>query len=160
MKNTKILSIAVLLLLVTNIVLVVFMLTDKKKPGDRKGQGSRTAPPELMVKELNMTDQQQNDYKRLKEEHFKNVRPYFDSVKQAKTAFYDLVKSPVVSDSLINVLSSRVCEKQAQLDKITLTHFREVRNIFTAAQQPRFDSLVQKMMSQRGKRDSSAKKGK
>lgn len=156
MKNTRILSIAVVLLLLTNIVLIAFMLTDKKREGGKRPP-DRTEPSALMVKELNMTEQQQKDYKQLKEEHFKNVKPLFDSVKAAKSAFFALVKKADVTDSLVAALSNQVCAKQAELDKVTLAHFRQVRNIFTTEQQPKFDSLVQKMM-QRGKKDSSGKR--
>jgi len=159
MKNNKVLSIAVVLLLLTNIALIAFMLTNKKKYGGRR-PSHHTEPSEIMIRELNMTAQQQQDFKQLKEEHFKNVRPLFDSVRAAKTAFFALVKKADVNDSLVNVYSNRVCEKQAGLDKITLTHFRQVRNIFTTEQQPRFDSLVQKMMSQRGRRDPAGRKDK
>lgn len=157
MKTTRILTIAVVLLLITNLVLVAFMVTDKKKP-KKNNQGFRTEAPDVMVKTLQMTDQQQADFKRLKEEHFKAVRPYFDSVRVAKRAFFDLVKDPALSDSLIEVYSLRVFEKQSMLDKITLNHFRSVRNIFTAEQQPGYDSLLRKMWSNRNRKDSSSKK--
>jgi Spy/CpxP family protein refolding chaperone len=156
MKNTRILSIAVVLLLITNIALVAFMMMGREKKPSKKG-GFDPKPSEVMVKELNMTEQQQQEFKKLKEEHFKTVKPYFDSVKTAKSAFYNLVKNPAISDSLINAYSNRVCEKQAELDKLTLNHFRQVRGLFTAEQQPKYDSLIHKMM-QRGKRDSSARK--
>jgi len=158
MKTTRILTIAVVLLLITNLVLVAFMVTGKKKSGDKRNQGFRTEAPEVMVKTLKMSDQQQADFKRLKEEHFKIVRPYFDSVRVAKRAFFDLVKNPALNDSLIQVYSLRVFEKQAILDKITLNHFRSVRNIFTAEQQPGYDSLLRKMWSNRNRKDSSSKK--
>jgi len=112
------------------------------------------------VKTLKMTDQQQADFKKMKEEHFKMVKPYFDSVRVAKRAFFDLVKNPALNDSLMEVYSLRVFEKQSMLDKITLNHFRNVRNIFTAEQQPGYDSLLRKMWSGRGKKDSAAKKEK
>ena len=160
MKNTRILTIAVVLLLITNLVLVAFMVMDKKKPGKKPNQGFRAEAPEVMVKTLKMSDQQQADFKKMKEEHFKMVKPYFDSVRVAKRAFFDLVKNPSLNDSLIQLYSSRVCEKQATLDKITLNHFRNVRNIFTAEQQPGYDSLLRKMWSGRNKKDSSGKKEK
>lgn len=155
MKNTKILSIAVVLLLITNIALVAFMLMGSKKP-DKNPPPDRTKPSREMVEELGMTEQQQAEFTKLKEEHFKNVKPYFDSVKAAKSAFYNLVKDPAISDSLINAFSNRVCEKQAELDKMTLNHFRQVRNIFTTEQQPKYDARIQKMMQR--KKDSAAKK--
>ena len=158
MKNTRILSVAVVLLLITNIALVVFLLMGRPQKGDpRKGKGPSSEPSEMMVKELNMTDQQKQQYKQLKEEHFKNVRPYFDSLRAAKTDFYGLVKNPAINDSLINAYSNRIAEKQVELDKMTLSHFRRVRDLFTPEQQPKYDSLIHKMM-QRGRRDSSARK--
>jgi len=158
MKNptNKILTIAVVFLLLTNIALVIFML-NKKQPGDKKR--NRVDPSEMMVKELNMTEQQQKEYKSLKEEHFKNIKPLFDSVRAAKTAFFALTKEQNVSDSLINVFSLRIGEKQSAIDKLTFAHFKKVRGLFTAEQQPKFDEFVQKMM-QRGRKDSADKKGK
>ncbi len=156
MKNsyTRILSIAVILLLLANIALVVFMMKGKKRGGEKRS--GRGEPFGMMVKELNMTEQQQKDYKQLKEDHFKNVRPLFDSVRAAKTAFFELVKEPSVSDSLLNAYELRVTGLQTRLDKITFEHFRQVRNIFTAEQQPKFDTFIRKMM-QRGRRDSSGR---
>ncbi len=152
--TTRILSIAVVLLLLTNIALVIFMMSGKRHVEDKR----RMRPDlfEMMVKELNMTDQQQKDYKQLKEEHFKSVRPLFDSIRSAKTAFFSLIKAPAVNDSLLQVYNQRVMEQQAKLDKLTFDHFRRVRNLFTAEQQPKFDSFMLRMM-QHGRRDSSSK---
>jgi protein CpxP len=155
MKNNKILSIAVILLLITNIALIAFMLSEKKKRPDGKRPGGRE-PYSMMVKELGMTDQQQKDYKEMKEAHFKNVRPLFDSIRAAKTAFYSLIKNGPVSDSVIDAYTAGISAKQAALEKATFAHFRQVRNIFTAEQQPKYDSFLLKMM-QRNKRDSSGK---
>lgn len=152
-SNNKILTIAVILLLLTNIALVVFMFMGKKDNNRSRG---RRDPFAEMVKELNMTDQQQKDFKQLKEDHFKNIRPLVDSVRAAKTAFFSLIKEPAVSDSLINVYGSKVTEQQAVLDKMTFEHFRRVRSLFNPEQQPKFDSFLQKMM-QRGRRDSSGR---
>lgn len=155
MKNTKILSIAVVLLLLTNIGLVAFMMTQKKKTGPKRPGGKE--PSEMLVKETGMTEQQKKEYKQLKEEHFKNVRPLFDSIRSAKTAFYALTKDSTVNDSILNILSYRISTRQAELEKVTFAHFRKVRGIFSNEQKPKYDAFLQKMM-QRGKRDSSAKK--
>jgi protein CpxP len=157
-SSNKILTIAVVLLLLTNITLVAFMVLGKNKQENKRPPG-RNDPFEVMVKELNMTDQQQKDYKQQKEEHFKNIRPLFDSVRAAKSAFFALLKETDVNDSVVNLYSQRVTEKQAAIDKLTFAHFRRVRNLFTPEQQPKFDVFVQKMM-QRGKKDSTAKKEK
>jgi periplasmic protein CpxP/Spy len=157
MKNssTKILTVAVVLLLLINIALVIFMLQGRKKKGDKMhGKGE---PFEMMVKELSMTDQQQTDYKAMKEEHMKTMRPLFDSVRAAKTAFFALIKQQDVSDSTVSAYGQRITERQATIDKMTFAHFKRVRNIFTPDQQPKFDEFIQKMML-RGKKDSAVKK--
>lgn len=154
MRNTRILTIAVVLLLLANIALIAFMLTQKKKQ-EGKRQGGRE-PFELMVKELGMSEEQKKEYRRMKEEHFKNVRPLFDSIRAAKTAFFGLIKDSATDDSVLDAYSSRISASQAELDKVTFAHFKRVRNIFTVEQQPKFDTFIQKMMM-RGKRDSSGR---
>ncbi len=154
-SNNKILTIAVVLLLVANVALVAFMVMKKDKGGAKHaGKGD---PAEMMAKELNMTEEQKKEHKLLKEEHLKNIKPLFDSVRVAKTAFYNLLKDSTVSDSTLNVYSQRIGEKQFAIDKLTFAHFKRIRNLFTAEQQPKFDEFVQKMM-QRGRRDSAANK--
>ena len=57
MKNStnKILTIAVVLLLLVNIAMVIFIIKGKKPYDSRRGKGD---PVEMMEKELNMTEQQ------------------------------------------------------------------------------------------------------
>ena len=157
-SGNKILIGAVVLLLLVNIALVVFMIKEKNSHKGRY-QGGKGDASEMMAKELNMTEEQKKAHKQLKEEHFKNIKPLFDSLRSAKTAFYSLVKDSVVSDSMINAYSQRINEKQSVIDKLTFAHFKRIRNLFTAEQQPKFDQFVQKMM-QRGRKDSADKKDK
>jgi len=154
-SNNKILTIAVVLLLVTNIALVAFMVWGKNKHGGKSP--GRVSTSEMMAKELNMTEQQKNEHKQLKEEHLKNIKPLFDSIRAAKTAMYALLKDPAVNDSMVTVYSLQIGEKQSTIDKLTFAHFKRIRNLFSAEQQPKFDEFVQKMM-QRGRRDSTSKK--
>lgn len=157
MKNstTKILTIAVVLLLLVNIGLVTFMVMGKNN-GNAWHAGGKNDPAEMMAKELGMTEQQKKDYKLLKDGHFKNIKPFYDSLRAAKTAFYSLLKDSIVNDSTLNAYSQRISERQSAIDKLTFAHFKRIRNLFTAEQQPKFDEFIEKMM-QRGRRDSAGK---
>lgn len=157
MKNTnnKILSVAVVLLLLSNIALVVFLMNNKGK-GNEKRSGGKGDPSEMMAKELGMTEQQQKDHKQLKDDHFKAMKPFYDTLRTAKAAFYALTKEANVDDSTLAVYSQRIYNKQAEIDKYTFAHFKRVRNLLTPEQQPKFDEFLQKMM-QRSKKDSAAK---
>jgi hypothetical protein len=156
-SSNKILTIAVVLLLITNIGLVAMMVFGKEKK-DKKG--GREEAFEMMVKELDMTDAQQKEYKLLKEEHMKNSKPLFDSLRSARTAFFALVKDTAATDSVLAMYSQRISERQAAIDKNIFAHFRKVRGLFTQEQQPKFDTFVQKMMQRRREgRDSAREKG-
>jgi len=126
--------------------------------------GRRTAGREevfkQMVKELNMTDQQQADYRKMKDDHFKNIKPVFDSIRTLKQSLFSLVKADAINDSLIANYSNRISEQQALADKATINHFRSVRALFSGTQRDQFDSFIQKMMQRRrgGGKDSADKK--
>jgi protein CpxP len=154
MKNntTRILTITVILLLVANLVLVYFFVTARGGYGKREG---RKDPMEMMAKELKMTDQQQKDFKSMKEEHFKNIRPLFDSMRLIKSSFFSLMKDSLVTDSAITAAEQQVLAQQGRLDRMTFEHFRRVRQLFTAEQLPKYDSFISKMMDRRRGPDRS-----
>jgi LTXXQ motif family protein len=160
MKNStnKILTIAVILLLLVNIAMVIFIMRGRKPYDSRRGKGDN--PVEMMEKELNMTEQQKKDVKKLRDEHFAAIRPLFDSVRAAKSAFFGLIKDSNVSDSLLNIYSKRITETQAAVDKLTFAHFRSVRALLNPDQQVKYDEFVQKMMQRSGgrRKDSTENK--
>ncbi len=147
----KILTIAVVVLLLLNVVLVVFLVRARNHhEGKRSERGSAF---EMLAKEVNLTDQQKKDFEELKEAHFKMIRPLFDSIKAAKAAYFGLIKESQVSDSLMDVYGKRITDLQADADKMTFAHFQRVRKLFHGDQQKKFDEFVQKMVT-RSKKDS------
>jgi hypothetical protein len=160
MRNStnKILAIAVVLLLLVNIAMVIFIVKGKKPSDSRRGKGSN--PVEMMEKELNMTVQQKSEVKKLRDEHFAKIRPLFDSVRAAKSAFFSLIKDPNVSDSMLSIYDKRITETQAAVDKLTFAHFRSVRALLNPDQQIKYDEFVQKMMQRAGgrRKDSTENK--
>ena len=160
-STNKILTVAVILLLLVNGVMLVFMLKNRK-PHNFKPQGGNGGTFEMMVKELNMTAQQQADFKKLKEAHFTAIRPVFDSVRVLKQSLFALVKTETVNDSLVSAYSSKIAVQHAIADKLTINHFRKVRTLFSGDQQTKYDEFIQKMMQQRQgpgnwRRDSTRK---
>jgi Spy/CpxP family protein refolding chaperone len=147
MKTNRILTIAVVLLLLVNVAMLIFML---KGRGHHEMKNRSGGPFDMMVKELNMTEQQQTDFKKLKAEHFKNIGPVFDSIKTLKKSLFDLVKAETINDSVMSKYSGLIAEQQALVDKATINHFRKVRSMFSGDQQKKFEEFVQKMMQRRG----------
>jgi len=150
----KILAFAVVLLLVTNVILLIFIWKGKDKHEPKRPSGN--GPFEAMVKELNMSERQKDDFKKLRDEHFAQVKPLFDSIRRYRSSFFEMIKDPrITKDSLIGY-SKRVAEKQAMIDEMTFEHFKKVRALFSGDQQKQFDEYMQKMMQRR--RDSASRK--
>lgn len=155
-SGTKILTVAVVLLLLTNIGLVAMMVWGKKGPGEkRRGRGE---PGEMMIRELGLNEEQKKKFLALRDEHFKAVRPLMDSIRQEKARMVELLGAESVSDSLYNAYSAGIRAKQERADRLLFDHFRSVRKMLSAGQQEKYDAFVRKMIQQRGRRDSTSKK--
>ncbi len=161
-STTKILTIAVIVLLLVNIAMIIFMLNRGKHPHEGKNsRGKGNDPFEVLAKELNMTDEQRATHLKFRDEYFNSVGPLFDSVRTAKQAYFALIKDENVNDSLLNSYANRIAERQLAADKLTFEHFRRVRALYNTDQQKKYDEFVQKMIQRSGnKRRDSADKGK
>jgi Spy/CpxP family protein refolding chaperone len=144
----KILVIAVVVLLLTNLGLLFFMWKGKHTDQSKRQPATNSAV-ETMARELNMTESQKKNYQVLRDEHFARVRPLFDSIREARKDFLKMIQSPIINDSSVQAYSHRIAEKQAVIDRMTLDHFRKVRGLFSGEQQKKFDDFIQKMMLRR-----------
>ncbi len=151
-SSNKILTLVIGLLLVSNIVLVYF-LVNGKKPSKRERQD----PAEMMIKEVGMDEKQAATHKQMKDDHFKAVRPLYDSLRSAKATYFGLVKDAAITDSVAKTYRDRIAGWQSTIDSMTFAHFRKMRNLLNPEQQVKYDEFVQKLM-QRGRKDSAAKK--
>jgi Spy/CpxP family protein refolding chaperone len=135
------------LLLTANIITLALLWTTKNK--DRSNM--RPPPPggqvfEFLTKELKLDEQQQEAYKKLRDEHQQARRGIQDSIRSAKDEFFALLKKPDVSDSVIHVYSGRAVAADQQLDEFTFRHFQKLRAICNAEQQKKFDDIIQEAL--------------
>ena len=105
--SPKIVTIAVLLLLIINTGLVVFLVLGRKEKSFQSPY-SRQDNFELMARELNLQEEQKAQHKLLREEHFKNVRPYYDSIRTTKMALYARVPDSTVMEDDFTMYDAKV----------------------------------------------------
>ena len=154
MKNSnKILTLVIGLLLVSNIVLVYFLVSGGNKPPKK----DRPDPTEVMIKEVGMDKEQSAIHKQMKDNHFKAVRPLYDSLRTAKATYFGLVKDTTISESTAKIYRDKIAAWQGTIDSMTFAHFRKMRSLLKPEQQVKYDEFVQKLM-QRGRKDSTTKK--
>ena len=148
MKSNKILSVAVVLLLLINIALVIFMLKGRNKHDTKRPP--KGDPFEMIAKELKTNDAQRKQHLQYRDEYFKMVKPLNDSVKSVKSVYFSLIKDAAASDSTISNYNKRIADLQSTIDKITFEHLKRVRAIYVGEQQTKYDELVQRMVQRQG----------
>ncbi len=149
MKNNRLLSVLTIILLIANVVTLTLLWTNNK---------SQTilpvpAPPtgsvfNFLTKELNLNQQQQQAYKLLRNEHQAGQRLLQDSLRLAKDALFELLKTPVVNEAVIKQASDKGVALQQQLELFTFNHFQKVRALCTTEQQLKFDGLIRQVLQQ------------
>ena len=143
LKN-KVLVAIIAILLLTNIVMLVFLLGKKSdKPHDRR---TNTASTPYLQKELGFTEQQMAQFNSLKEEHREKINSLFDEARKTKDSFFLLLKDSTVSDSALVSASALIGDKQQALDMQVFESLREIRKLCTSQQQQKFDSLLPKIV--------------
>ena len=142
-KKTKSLITIIIFLLITNIAMLIFFVV-QTKPAERNHESNGMY--NSLQNDVGFSKEQLGQYQALREKQMKNVHPMFDEVRQAKKDFYALISSAQLSDSLVNADADSIAEKQKQLDLQMFGYFKNVRAICTQAQQPKFDSLMKKVV--------------
>jgi periplasmic protein CpxP/Spy len=153
--NNRWLTIITLLLLTANIVTLALLWTNKKP--DRE-QFNPPPPPqqpggqvfEFLTSELKLDSVQQLTYKKLREEHQLQTRPFQDSIGKAKDSFFVLLKEENVAEIKIKEYSKRIGDLEQQRDVFTFKHFQKLRAICNKEQQIKFDSIIQKVLRSMG----------
>jgi protein CpxP len=137
-------------LLLTNIAVLVYFL-GQKKPATSHSEKDRSGVAEMLQKEVGFNDEQTAQYKQLKEKQREMIRPMFDDMRKAKDSLFRLLSYPETSDSLLNKVSDAIAQKQKALDLQTFNHFKRVRVLCTPEQQPKYDSMVLRIISKMGR---------
>ncbi|WP_119079428.1 Spy/CpxP family protein refolding chaperone [Chitinophaga alhagiae] len=151
--RNKVLSLLVLVLLLTNILLLVFFVWKKPEPphpGGGTARSGRGETTQILEKEVGFDAQQMEQYRKLKEQHWDRMKPYFGELRTARNNFYKLLNEASVPDSVINSAADSIAAKQKQMDLQTFRHFQQVKAIGTPEQQAKFDTLVQQVIKRMG----------
>ncbi len=149
--NNRWLSVITLLLLTANIVTLTLLWTNKSsRRGDMKPPPLQGQAFEFLSTELKLDPAQQDAYKKLREEHRAGQRAYQDSIGIAKDNFFALLQQVNVSDSTLQVYSSKVGDLEQQRDILTIKHFQKLRALCNKEQQNKFDSIIQEVLKRMG----------
>ena len=147
MSKVRILSIAVVLLLVVNGI-TLFMLLRHRGPHD--GVPPRDRPKMMVIERIGFDDEQVRAYEVLIDRHRAAIIAQDEALGNARRdLFNDLAATdPARRDSIVQ----QIARLQAQVEMINHAHFAEVRALCKPDQLPRFDAMIGELASFFGKR--------
>ena len=145
-KN-KILLIIISVLLLSNIVLVIFLLKPFSKNGPRGNRTEMIAT--FLQKEIGFNQQQLKQYDSLSEPNRTKVKAMFEALRNDKENKFKQLASEKFSDSVIINISTAIATQQEEIEIILYKHYRDIRNLCSTTQQPVFDSLFYKVLNRK-----------
>ena len=147
--KSKIFLIAIGILLVANLVLLCFFITNKAT--EKKGvRGDRKAMMLAFLKnDIGFNQQQLQQYDTLNEAHRTKIKALFDEVRSDKEKQFKQMTIDDFSDSAVVNTASIFAGKQKQIEIVMFKHFKNIRALCTPQQQSKFDSLFYSMMNKK-----------
>lgn len=144
--NKKFFTVLIILLLIANTVTIaVFWLKGRQNAIQFNG-----GPAQFIIKELNLSTSQQEQYLALVREHQNGSKPIKDEIRTAKENFFDLLKKPNVSNTETQTAAKKVSELTEKLDLFTFNHFASLRAICNEKQKQKFDEIITTVIQRMG----------
>ncbi|MBC7643346.1 MAG: hypothetical protein H7174_13600 [Flavobacterium sp.] len=139
MDKTKLLTFAVISLLILNFGVLGFLVFSKKEHGPR---GIRPMPKEIIIEKLGFDALQIAEYDKLIKIHRQSIRSTDDSIRETKNELYELLNSDsdvkIQKDSLI----SKIAFYQKQIEVTNFNHFLDIKKLCSKDQITKFHDLT------------------
>ena len=149
-KKTRSLIFIIVFLLITNISLLSFFIFSGNENSNAHGK-SLNMVGTFLKDQIGFSDEQMNAYQKLKKDDFEKNKPFFDQLKSAKDSFYQNIYLSDVPDSFLQKSALVIGERQVAVDLRMLQHFKNLRDLCTPQQLPKFDlsftNIVEKITS-------------
>ena len=142
MTKQRLLSIALVLLVVLNAITVCMLL---RRPPHRGDHHPDRGPKWLVIERLGFDAEQISKYEDLIDLHRGAIDPLDEKMRSARSALFSGLRSP--SSAQADSIADAIGSMQAEAERITFHHFAVVRALCRPEQRPRFDSLIVELSS-------------
>lgn len=144
MNKAKLLTIAVIGLLLLNLGLVTFLvLSGRKEKGDI--QEGKRMPREIIIEKLHFSEHQTREYEKLIQWHRNEIETLETTIRATKNELYQQLNRDVSDsakkDSLILILAN--CQKQIEITHFK--HFEDIKKLCTKEQMNDFTVLTEEL---------------
>jgi hypothetical protein len=140
MNKAKLLSIAVIALLLLNFGILNFIFLSKgNRPSDRK------MPREIVIEKLHFDKNQIVAYEKIIEIHQKTIRDLDSSIRETKNELYQLLNSDKIDSEEKDSLLLELASYQKQIETTHFNHFLDIKKICKKEQLSDYNDLTEEL---------------
>jgi protein CpxP len=141
MNKIKLLSLAVIVLLLLNLGILGFLFLSK----DNSGPDGRKMPREIVIKKLHFNENQIHEYDKIIKIHQDDIRNIDDSIRTTRNELYKLLNAETIDSSKKDSLNLKFADFQKQVEIIHFNHFLEIKKICKKEQLAYYKSLTEEL---------------
>ncbi|MCX6214484.1 periplasmic heavy metal sensor [Spirosoma sp.] len=140
MERTKLLTFAVVGLLLLNLLTVGFLFfkPEQGPPGRPGAEG----PAAVIIERLHLDASQQVRYRQLVKEHQEHTHTLNQKTAQLYRTYYGLLETPTYDARRANSLSQQIADNQRSIAQLNFDHFTQIKSLCRPDQQEDFNRLV------------------
>lgn len=145
MNRIKLLSIAVIGLLLINLGSLAFIYFSAKGPmhmGHRPPGPGEEGPKKIISERLGLDEDQQRAYEVFIKEHREKRRELNQHNHDLHDHLYALLKSSELNLAMKDSLMAEIALNQKNMDDLNFSHFQQIRSLCKEDQLKKFDALV------------------
>lgn len=144
MKKEKLLTIAIVALLILNLGTLGFLFMSHGKPP--MGRPGGKPVDAIIIEGLKLNENQIAQFEDLKHEHHSQMMRLQETDKNLHETYFALLKTSNPDLKQETNLRQQLANLDQEKDSITFDHFKKLRGICNPEQQQRFDSLIDEIL--------------
>ncbi len=158
-SNNRTLLVLLMVLLITNGIMLYLLTKKEEKP--KEPELSRSEKQIKMVQEaLSLDSAQVKKYLDFRGYRDSILAPTQAEMRANKNAMMQLLRVDALPNDSVLAAAKRIGDKQAQIEIEYFNHFRRMIQMLNPDQQPKFDTLIFKMLNRWQENQGAPKDGK
>lgn len=147
MEKTKLLTIAVIGLLLLNLGTLLFLLLQKPGPPVHGGPPPHERPSAIIIRTLELDEQQQEQFMELRDAHREKADQLEEQRMHLQRQLFDLLRQPQPNQAAADTLAAQIAALQQQMVLHNFRHLGELRTILRPGQMDNYEELTEQMAS-------------
>lgn len=144
MNKQRILTIAVVILVIMNIATLSFIWISENPEHQHRKKKKRPDVERYLTRKLNLSAEQAEAFKIARGKHFEHTDDLMRSLRDDRQMLSQMLSNSDTTEQ--NELMLAIAEKNAKLEKLNFIHLQNLRGICTAEQKQKFDSVIFKVI--------------